>query len=104
MKIADPVGKYGIGYFFDLKPGGMQDNKRKEYTKMIDVFQQMVDRWPSGIVSRTEIGRFSGGVLTPKYMANLDAQGRGPARVVCGRKVAYPLRELVEWMRERSKA
>ena len=71
---------------------------------MSDVFQQMVDRWESAIVARTEIGRFSGGVLTPKYMANLDAEGRGPERVVCGRKVAYPLQELVEWMRKRVRA
>lgn len=69
-----------------------------------DVFQEMMDRWPSPVVARTQIERFTGGLLTAKYLANLDCQpGQGPARVVCGRKVGYPVRELVQWLRERSR-
>lgn len=68
-----------------------------------DVFDEMGKQWLSAIVARTEVERFSGGLLSSKYMANLDSLGRGPARVVIGRKVCYPVRELVAWLRERAK-
>ena len=70
-----------------------------------DIFQAMAERWPSAVVARTEMEKFSGGLMLGKYMANLDSQGAGPARVVCGRKVAYILKGengLVAWLRARS--
>jgi len=58
--------------------------------------------WGSSIVARTEIGRFSGGVLTSKSVANLDSLGKGPpGRFRLGRKVVYPVGELVGWMKGR---
>ena len=59
-------------------------------------------KWPSAFVARTEISRFSGGVITDHYLANLDAQGAGPPRVKIGRKVAYPVDSLIEWLEQRS--
>jgi predicted DNA-binding transcriptional regulator AlpA len=35
-------------------------------------------------------------------MANLDSKGEGPPSVRIGRSVAYPVRPLIEWMRQRS--
>ena len=68
-----------------------------------DVFQEMADRWPSAVVARVEIGKFSGGLLSPKSMANLDSQGIGPVdRVTCGRKVGYKISSLIQWMRDRA--
>jgi hypothetical protein len=69
-----------------------------------DIYQEMGDKWQSAVVARTEVERFSGGMISGKYLANLDSQGRGPARVRCGRKVGYPVADLVRWMRERSAA
>jgi len=69
---------------------------------MTDIFDSMAERWPSAVVARTEIEKFSGGLMSGKYMANLDSQKAGPARVTVGRKVAYPVRELVAWLRSRS--
>ena len=66
-----------------------------------DIFDQMGERWPSAIVSRSEVGKFSGGMLSSKYVANLDSQGVGPVRVKIGRRVGYPVQDLVQWMRER---
>jgi len=61
-------------------------------TEKISLFHSMADRWPSAMVARTEIEKFSGGIMSEKYLANLDCQGRGPAgRVRCGRKVVYPV-------------
>lgn len=70
---------------------------------MNDIYQDMVDRWPSSIVARQQVGVFSGGVLTPRYMANLDSAGNGPKRIKFGNRVAYPVRSLAAWLEERSK-
>lgn len=70
-----------------------------------DIFDKMADCWPSAIVARTEIKKFTGGMMSRKYLANLDSQNLGPARVKMGRKVGYPVNGangLVEWLRERS--
>ena len=67
-----------------------------------DIFQEMDDRWTSAIVARTEIERFTGGMISRKYIANLDSEGYGPVRVTIGRKVGYPTRDLVQWLRKRS--
>ena len=67
------------------------------------LFQDMLDKWPSAIVSRTEAEAFTGGVISEKYLANLDSQGKGPSgRFRMGRKVAYPVTEFVEWLKKRS--
>lgn len=67
------------------------------------LFQSMADRWPSSMVSRTEIERFTGGIVSEKYLANLDSAGKGPAgRVRVGRKIAYSVSEVVKWLESRS--
>lgn len=69
---------------------------------MKNSFDQMADKWPSLIVARTEVARFSGGLLHPRTLANLDASGEGPkTRIKKGRKVAYPVSALIEFMKER---
>ncbi len=30
---------------------------------MKDIYEQMAERWPSAVVARKEIGKFSGGLL-----------------------------------------
>jgi hypothetical protein len=68
-----------------------------------DIFQQMVDRWESAVVARTQIEKFSGGMMSAKYMANLDSMGIGcPGKIHCGRKVAYSTQSLGDWLRARS--
>ncbi|HOQ43385.1 MAG TPA: hypothetical protein PK178_14590 [Smithellaceae bacterium] len=66
-------------------------------------FQDMANRWPSAWVARTQVERFTGGIIGEKYLANLDCAGKGPAgRVRVGRKIAYPTGELVRWLEARS--
>lgn len=70
---------------------------------MDTIFQQMIEKWPSQVVARTEIESFSGGAMGEKYIANLDSLGLGPAgRFRMGRKVCYPVKELVAWLESRS--
>ncbi len=67
------------------------------------VFQQMVERWPSALVARTEFSRFSGGAISEKYLANLDSQGRGPkGRFRIGRRIVYPVAEVIRWLESRA--
>jgi len=66
-------------------------------------FQSMAERWPSPWVARTKISDFTGGIISEKYLANLDSAGKGPrGRVRVGRKVAYPVCEVIRWLEERT--
>ena len=68
-----------------------------------DIWDRMRQSWGSELVARTEIERFTGGLLSCKYLANLDSSGQGPVRMrLGGRKVGYPILELIQWLRERS--
>lgn len=70
---------------------------------MTALFQEMIDKWKSPIVARTEVAVFSGGLLNEKTMANSDSLGVGVAgRFRVGRKVCYPVKNLVEWLENRS--
>ncbi|MBN1223837.1 MAG: hypothetical protein JXB23_11365 [Candidatus Aminicenantes bacterium] len=66
-------------------------------------FKDLVERWPSAFVSRTDVRKFSGGALTTKSLANHDSLGTGPAeRFRVGRKICYPVEALALWMQSRA--
>lgn len=61
---------------------------------------KLVDSWPSAYVARTEVEKFSGGIVRPKTLANADSLGIGPKNKFCfgTRKVFYLASELEEWI------
>ncbi|MBN2058921.1 MAG: hypothetical protein JW882_00775 [Deltaproteobacteria bacterium] len=66
-------------------------------------FKDMAEKWPSSVVARTEIERFTGGILKEKYLANLDCQGKGPeGRIRIGRKIAYPVNSVIAFLEQRA--
>ncbi len=66
-------------------------------------FQLMADQWPSPFVARQEVGKFTGGIVNPRTLANQDSLHLGPeGRIRVGRKIAYPVREFVKWLEARS--
>ena len=71
---------------------------------MQDIFQDMAARWPSAIVTRPEVHKFTGGLMRGSYLANLDSKGEGPPRERIGQKWAYPVRPFVAWLRDRAQA
>lgn len=72
---------------------------------MKDVFEQMADAWKAPVVARSEVSQFSGGLLNPRTIANLDCLGQGPDELVkFGRKVGYLTSALVDWMRKRAES
>ena len=70
-------------------------------TTRSDILKTLADKWPSSIVARTEVERFSGGLINAKYISNLDSAGQGPVRVKVGRKVVYPVDSLIIWLENR---
>jgi len=43
-----------------------------------NLLSSMADKWPSSVIARTEVEKFTGGIVSEKYIANLDSEGRGP--------------------------
>ena len=66
-------------------------------------FTELAAKWPSTLVSRDQIGNFTGGLISQGRMANLDCLGEGPQqRLRIGRKIAYPVKNLIVWLSERA--
>ena len=66
---------------------------------------ELAKNWPAPIVSRGEVGTFSGGLLHPRTLANIDAKGLGPkGRIRVGRRVGYRVDALIEWMEARAES
>ena len=74
----------------------------KKKTKRFD-FNSLKYHWPSPLVPRTEISRFSGGLFSEKSLANHDCYGTGPKeRIRIGNRICYPVHSLIEWMESQS--
>lgn len=71
--------------------------------KPVDL-SSLADKWPSAYVAREKIAEFTGGILTPRYMANQDSLKTGPPRIKIGKKVVYPVTPLIHWMQDRATA
>jgi len=68
-----------------------------------ELLSSLPAKWTSTFVERQQVGNFSGGLLNPKYMANLDSQGKGPENTIkFGRKRGYYVPSLITWMLERA--
>ena len=68
------------------------------------VLREMLDKWGSSVVVRSETKRFSGGLLSGKTLANLDSQGVGPRGAFkVGTKTCYPAESLVEFLEARAR-
>jgi len=69
----------------------------------MNLSNELIEKWPSAIVARSEVAEFSGGLLNPRTLANLDCRGEGPpVRLKMGtRRVAYPTAVLARWLAER---
>ena len=72
-------------------------------TESDKVLESLADRWPSQIVARKEIGKFTGGVLSSRTLANMDSRGDGiPERFLLANQVCYPTAAVIRWLKERS--
>jgi hypothetical protein len=70
-----------------------------------EIIKLLTDSWEAPFVTRSETAHFSGGIIKPRHLANLDAQGAGPpVRLQFGGRVAYPKKVLAEWIADRLKS
>lgn len=54
------------------------------------------------VLARKDISRLTGGLISPRSLANLDCAGLGPkGRVKIGRLTAYERDSFVSWLSER---
>jgi hypothetical protein len=64
-----------------------------------DVFDGMAAAWPSNGFTRPEAKAFTGGLISPKTLANLHSKKEGPpCQMICG-KAFYLKGEFVPWLR-----
>lgn len=58
--------------------------------------------WPSPYVTRSKIGIFSGGMVSPASMAVFDCEGKGIAeRFIINRKTCYKVVDVIAWLESR---
>jgi hypothetical protein len=63
----------------------------------------MKDLWPSTVLARSEVPKFTGGALSSGYVANCDSRGDGPeGRFRLGKQTVYPVVHFVEWLKARA--
>ncbi|GEM_PF-603328 len=63
----------------------------------------MAAAWGCPYVAREDLEKFTGGLLSPRYAANLDAANKGiGGRIRVGRKIAYPAKEVVKFLEQRA--
>ena len=53
------------------------------------------------ILSRTEVPKLTGGLISAGRLANLDCLGQGPKSIRCGRKIGYTRESFICWLRSR---
>lgn len=62
----------------------------------------LANGWPSTYVTRNQLAKFTGGMVTPGSMAVFDSKGEGPAgRFIVNRKTAYTVKNVIEWLEAR---
>jgi hypothetical protein len=65
-------------------------------------FSYLKKKWDKPIFFRSEVKKFSQGIIGPKYLSVLDHQGKGPRRFQVGGKIAYNVNDFIEWLNERT--
>ena len=70
---------------------------------MKNIFESMLEKWPSALVAAPEVKRFTGGIISGKTLANMASRGEPvPDSVKIGNRKAYVAASLVDWLRTRS--
>ncbi len=70
---------------------------------MHDIIQRIKEKCKSPFIARDRLAEVTGGVINPRTMRNRDCQGTGiRGRFKIGRKVAYPVEEVINWLIENS--
>jgi hypothetical protein len=66
-----------------------------------EILQKIDEAWPSPIVLRRDIAKFSCGLVTTKAIATFDCEGRGIRHMKINGKVAYDKQNVIQWLATR---
>lgn len=79
-----------------------EEEKISAIHQMIDA---MAEAWPSPVVARKAVNKFSGGTASGKSLANHDSCGTGVEGrfLLCGQTV-YPKENLCAWLKTKAAA
>lgn len=66
-------------------------------------FDFLVKEWGSPFVKRSEVGKFSGGLLNPKTLANQATRGEGPSYFRHQRYIVYLASDLRDLLVQNAK-
>ncbi len=70
----------------------------------MDVFNRLKEKWSPPYVSRKQLWDLTGGIINPKTISHFDQIGDGIKNaIIVGRKTVYPIDDVIEWLRSRSK-
>ena len=64
-------------------------------------FKRLKEKWPSQVVARSDVRNFTGGIVSPKSLANAESLGTGPRSHRYGKKAFYDVDDLIEWLQAR---
>jgi len=84
-----------------MRPINDQPNGLRHSENDVD-FSSLLESLPP-IIAHAEIERYLGGLISRRYLANLNSRGEGPKRFRFGRKVAYKREDLVAWVEKRAR-
>lgn len=59
---------------------------------------KLKQQWGSAWVARNQVGKFTGGLVAPRTMANHDSFSTGPKRFMVKNKVGYDVDDFLEWL------
>lgn len=75
---------------------------RKQYDQeaAAETIRKAAERWPSSFIPRTQVPKFTGGLIAVGTLANMDSAGNKgiPGAFRIGRQVCYPVDALCEWL------
>ena len=74
---------------------------KKEYRKDVNVLDELAEKWPSSVVARSEIGKFTGGLLHGRSMANRECRADATSipRFRMGKKVFYRVDDVIDFLK-----
>ena len=66
---------------------------------MQNLIEEILKSCPGPVISRKEAAKLSGGLISEKYLANLDCNGEGPnERINVGRRAGYRSESFARWL------
>jgi hypothetical protein len=63
-----------------------------------EILKKIDDAWPSSIVLRKDIAKFSCGLISVKSIATLDCEERGIPYTLINGKVTYEKQNVIKWL------